>query len=61
MCYAFILNNYGECGPSLSYNAGPLYLAVAQDSYENGGNAESDSLTRVVGTDKMGGMQLGLL
>lgn len=46
---------------SVSYTTGPLYVAVAHDSYANGGNADKDSLTRVVGTYKMGGMQLGLL
>lgn len=46
---------------SLSYKAGPMYIAVAQDSYENGENDDSDSLTRVIGTYKTGGMQLGLL
>lgn len=46
---------------SLSYKAGPMYIAVAQDSYENGENADSDSMTRVIGTYKTGGMQLGFL
>lgn len=46
---------------SVSYKAGPMYIAVAQDSYENGENVDSDSLTRVIGTYKTGGMQLGLL
>ena len=46
---------------SLNYKAGPVYIAVAQDTYENGGNADSDSISRVVGTYKTGGMQVGLL
>ncbi|MDH5182101.1 MAG: porin, partial [Gammaproteobacteria bacterium] len=46
---------------SVSYNAGPLYIALAQDSYENGENLASDSLTRMVVTYKMAEMQLGLL
>jgi len=46
---------------SFSYDNGPLYLAVAHDSYENGGNSAEDSLTRLVGTYKFSGMQVGLL
>lgn len=46
---------------SVNYKAGPLYVAVAQDSYENGESLDSDSLTRLVATYKMGDMQLGLL
>ena len=46
---------------SVSFSNGPLYIAVAQDSYENGANLANDSLTRLVGTYKFGGMQVGLL
>ena len=46
---------------SISYTGGPVYIAVAQDSYANAGNAAKDSLTRVVGTFKLSGMQIGLL
>lgn len=46
---------------AVSYNAGPLYLALAHDSYENGASLANDSLTRLVGTYKFGGMQVGLL
>lgn len=45
----------------VSYKAGPLYVAVANDSYDNQGGAAEDSLTRLVATYKMGGMQFGLL
>lgn len=48
---------------SISYSEGPLYVAVAHDSYANKNtpSAQEDALTRVVGTYKMGNMQLGLL
>ncbi|MCW9025023.1 MAG: porin [Gammaproteobacteria bacterium] len=46
---------------SVTYTAGPLYVAVARDSYENGENQQEDSLTRAVATYKMGDMQFGLL
>ncbi len=46
---------------SLSYDKGPLYLAIAHDSYANGANQASDALTRFVGTYKFSGMQLGVL
>lgn len=48
---------------SISYTAGPLYVALAHDSYANKNtpSAQEDALTRVVGTYKMGNMQLGLL
>lgn len=46
---------------SVSYKSKSLYLALAHDSYENGQNDASDSLTRFVGTYKFSGMQLGLL
>ena len=46
---------------SIAYKAGPMYIALAQDSYENGGNAANDSLTRLVGTYKMGNSQIGVL
>lgn len=46
---------------SVSYQNGPVYLAVAHDSYANAANAAEDSLTRFVATYKFNGMQLGLL
>jgi len=46
---------------SISYTGGPFYIAVAQDSYANAGNAAEDSLTRVVATWKFSSMQVGLL
>ncbi|MGD8796283.1 MAG: porin [Thiohalophilus sp.] len=48
---------------SIAYSAGPLYVAVAHDSYDSTNPATTeDSLTRVTGTYKFGsGMQLGLL
>jgi predicted porin len=47
----------------VSYKAGPLYVAVANDSYDDTGAAAStdSSMTRIVATYKMGNMQLGLL
>ena len=45
---------------AISYTNGPLYVAVANDSYD-GGNLAEDSLTRFVATYKMGDMQFGLL
>ncbi|NOZ53184.1 MAG: porin [Gammaproteobacteria bacterium] len=46
---------------SVNYKSGPIYVAVAHDTYDNEVNAESDTLTRLVGTYKTGGMQIGLL
>ena len=46
---------------SVSYKAGPVYVALAQDSYDNTAGAAEDSLTRLVATYKLSGMQLGLL
>lgn len=47
---------------AVSYKDGPLYIAVANDSYDNtGGGGAEDSLTRIVATYKMGDMQFGLL
>lgn len=45
----------------VSYKAGPLYVAVATDSYDSTSGAAEDSLTRIVATYKIGNMQLGLL
>lgn len=45
----------------VSYKAGPLYVGVGLDSYDSTGGAAEDSLTRIVATYKMGGMQFGLL
>lgn len=46
---------------SIAYDSGPLYVAVAHDSYDDTAGQPENSLTRVVGTYKMGGIQLGLL
>lgn len=48
---------------SIAYSAGPLYVALAHDSYDSTNpTTTEDSLTRVTGTYKFGdGMQLGLL
>ena len=60
-------SNTADDGPadtvsaSISYANKSLYLAVAHDSYENGGNSAEDSITRFVGTYKFSGMQLGVL
>jgi predicted porin len=48
---------------ALTYNAGPLYLAVATDSYDKklvAGSTEN-TLTRLVATYKLSDMQFGLL
>lgn len=46
---------------AVSYKDGPLYVALAQDSYDSTGGAAEDSLTRLVATYKMSGMQFGVL
>ena len=48
---------------SIAYDSGPLYVALAQDSYDDTGAAAgtSNSLTRLIGTYKMGNMQFGLM
>lgn len=46
---------------AVSYKDGPLYVAVANDSYDSTGGAAEDSLNRIVATYKMGNMQFGLL
>ncbi len=46
---------------AVSYKSGPLYVALAQDSYDSTGGAAEDSLTRAVATYKMSGMQFGVL
>ena len=47
---------------AVSYTDGPLYVAVANDSYDStGAVAAEDSLTRIVATYKMNDMQFGLL
>ena len=46
---------------SVSYKSGPVYVAVAHDSYANAANAAEDSLTRFIGTYKFNDMQVGLL
>lgn len=45
---------------AVSYTDGPLYVAVANDSYD-GANSAEDSLTRIVATYNMGAMQFGVL
>ena len=44
---------------AVSYDNGPLYVALAQDSYDSTGGAAEDSLTRLVATYKMSSMQFG--
>lgn len=46
---------------AVSYTAGPVYVALAQDTYDNQANAAEDSLTRLVATYKLSNMQFGLL
>ncbi len=46
---------------AVSYKDGPLYVALAQDSYDSTGGGAEDSLTRLVATYKMSGMQFGAL
>jgi len=46
---------------SVSYNEGPIYVAVAYDSYDNETNAKADTLARLTGIYKTGGMQIGFL
>lgn len=46
---------------AVSYDNGPLYVALGQDSYDSTGGAAEDSLTRFVATYKLSGMQFGLL
>jgi predicted porin len=48
---------------SIAYKEGPLYVALATDSYDDTGAAagSSNTLTRLVGTYKFGDSQLGLL
>ncbi|MCK4865367.1 MAG: porin [Gammaproteobacteria bacterium] len=46
---------------AVSYNAGPLYVAVAHDSYDDTAGAAEASLIRLVATYKVGDMQFGLL
>ena len=46
---------------AVNYSNGPLYIALATDSYANNANAAEDSLTRLVATYKFNDMQVGLL
>jgi len=46
---------------SVSYDEGPIYVAVAHDTYDNETSAKADTLTRLTGIYKTGGMQIGLL
>ena len=46
---------------AVSYKDGPLYLALAQDSFDNEAGADEDALTRLVATYIMSNMQFGLL
>lgn len=45
---------------SVAYQQGPLYVALAHDQYDDTNGQQSNSLTRLVGTYKLGGMQFGL-
>jgi predicted porin len=47
---------------SIAYSGGPLYVALAHDSYDSTDPALTETdLTRVTATYKLGGMQFGLL
>ena len=46
---------------AVSYKDGPLYLALAQDSYDSTDGQAEDALTRLVATYKLNKMQFGLL
>lgn len=46
---------------SIAYEDGPLYVALAQDSYDDAAGQDENSLTRLIGTYKMGTMKLGLM
>jgi len=46
---------------AVNYKKGPVYVALAHDTYENGASAANDSLTRLVATYKFSDMQVGLL
>lgn len=46
---------------SISYKDGPVYLALAHDQYDDTDGQESNTLSRLVGIYKFGGMQIGLL
>jgi len=46
---------------AFGYSEGPLHIMIAHDSYANAASAAEDSLTRLVGTYKFGGMQVGAL
>ncbi|MFP3874231.1 MAG: porin [Thiohalophilus sp.] len=46
---------------SIAYEDGPLYVALAQDSHDDTAGQAENSMTRLMGTYKMGSMQLGLM
>jgi len=46
---------------SIAYEDGPLYVALAQDSHDDTAGQSENSMTRLIGTYKMGGSQLGLM
>jgi predicted porin len=46
---------------AVSYKAGPLFVSAAMDNYDNTEGQETDSLSRVVATYKIGAIQLGAL
>ena len=46
---------------ALSYTSGPLYLAVAHDSYDKKVGASENGMTSMFATYKVAGMQFGLL
>ncbi len=46
---------------AVSYKTGPMYFAVAQDSYDDKAGSAEASLTRLVATYKLSSMQFGAL
>ena len=46
---------------AISYNNGPFYVALGQDSYDSTFGEAEDSLTRLIATYKMSSMQFGVL
>ena len=45
----------------VTYKAGPMYFGLGHDAYDNKGGSAKDSLTRLVATYKVSGMQIGAL
>ncbi|MDY6979835.1 MAG: porin [Pseudomonadota bacterium] len=46
---------------SIAYEDGPLYVALAHDSHDDTDGSAENTMTRLIGTYKMGNMQLGLM